>query len=93
MPELAPQGTFTVKVGFQRSRRKHPVYIKVSRVMFSISGSPGKSVTHAPYRATLTLRASTKPGSRVTVRAGATIKRDHDRVTTKSIAAKVTVCS
>jgi hypothetical protein len=90
---VVPGAPFTVTVGFQRSRRKHPAYIKVSRVVFSVTGSPRKSVTHAPYRATLTLRASTKLGSRVTVHAGATIKRDQGRATTKSIAAQVTVCA
>jgi hypothetical protein len=90
---VAPGATFTVSDGFQRSRHKHPVYIKLSRATFSISGAPGKSTTHAPYRATLTLRASTRLGSRVTVHTRATITRDHGRATTKSIAAQVTVCS
>jgi hypothetical protein len=63
------------------------------RVAFSVTGSPVKAVTHAPYRATLTTRASTKPGSTVTVGARATLKVRRGNPQTKSIRAKVTVCS
>jgi hypothetical protein len=90
---VAPGASFTVTLGFQRSRRRHSVYIRISRVAFSVSGSLARTVTHAPYRAMLTLRASTKRGSKVTVGARATLKTHHGRPPTKSIYAKVTVCS
>jgi hypothetical protein len=56
---LAPGSSFAVALGFQRSKRKRPQFLRISRVAFSVTGSPVKAVTHAPYRATLTIRAST----------------------------------
>jgi hypothetical protein len=90
---VAPGASFTVTLGFTASKRKGSVYIKLSRVDFSVSGSKVKTVTHKPFRATLTITASTTPGSQVRVRARATIKTHHGRPPTKSIYAKVTVCS
>jgi hypothetical protein len=89
---VAPGASFTVTLGFQASKRKGSVYIKLSRVAFSVSGSRVKTVTHAPFRATLTIKASTTPGSKVTVRARATIKTHHGKPPTKSIYATVGVC-
>ena len=92
-PCVEPGAAFIVTLGFQRSKRKHPVYLKISRVAFSVSGSLVKTVTHAPYRATLTMKASAKRGSKVTVRARATITTHHGRPPTRSISARVAVCS
>jgi hypothetical protein len=89
---VAPGTTFSVTLGFQASRHKRSVYLKISRVAFSVGGPPVKTVTHTPYRATLTVRASTKRGSKVTVLARATIKTRHGRPPAKSVHAKVTVC-
>lgn len=80
-------------LGFKASKRKGSVYVKLSRVAFSVAGSKVKTVTRAPFRATLTVKASSTPGSHVKVRARATIKTHHGRPPTKSIYAKVTVCS
>jgi hypothetical protein len=90
---VAPGAAFAVTLGFQRSKRKHAVYVKISRVVFSVSGSLTKTVTHAPYRATLKTRAATRRGSKVTVRARATIKTHHSAPPTKLISARVTICS
>jgi hypothetical protein len=90
---VAPGASFTVTLGFQASKRKGSVFIKLSQVAFSVAGSKVKTVKHKPFRATLTLTASSTPGSQVRVRARATIKTHHGRPPTKSIYAKVTVCS
>jgi hypothetical protein len=90
---VAPGASFKVTLGFKASKRKGRVYIKPSKVAFSVSGSAVKSVRHAPFRATLTITASTAPGSTVTVRARATLKTHHGKPPTKSIYAKVGVCS
>jgi hypothetical protein len=90
---VAPGDTFSATVGFQRSKRHHAVYVAISRVAFSVAGSPGKRVRHAPYHAALGLRASTRRGSHVTAGASVTITTRHGRPVTKSIHAKVAVCS
>jgi hypothetical protein len=90
---LAPGSSFAVALGLKRSKRKAAEYLAISRVVFSVTGSPVKAVRHRPYRATLTLRASTKPGSTVTVGAKATLKALHGHPRTKSIRTKVAVCS
>jgi hypothetical protein len=90
---VAPETGFSVTLGFQSSRHKRSVYLKITRVAFSVSGSPVRTVTHPPYRATLTVRASTRRGSKVAVLARATIETRHGRPSTKSVHAKVAVCS
>jgi hypothetical protein len=90
---VAPGVTFTPTLGFQRSRRKRLVYITISRVAFSVSGSPATIVTRAPYRATLKIRASARRGSAVTVHARATFKTRSGRPGTKSVSATLSVCA
>jgi hypothetical protein len=90
---VAPGATFTATIGFQHSKRKRSVYVRISGVAFSVSGSPAKTVRHAPYRAALKLSASTRHGSKVTARARITITTRQGRPATKSIHAKVTVCA
>lgn len=90
---VPPGARFTVTLGFNRSKRKGAVYVKVTRVDFSLVGTRLKTVRHASFRATLTLRASNKRGSTVKVRARATLKVHHGKPPTKSIYAKLTVCS
>ena len=90
---VAPGAKFTVTLGFQHSKRKGAVYVKVTRTDFSLAGSPLKTVSHAPFRATFTLRATARRGAVVRVRARATIKVHHGKPPKKSIYAKVMVCS
>ena len=45
-------------------------YTRVSRVSFSVGGSSPTTASHSPYRATLTVSGSVKPGSTPAVVAG-----------------------
>jgi hypothetical protein len=90
---VAAGSTFKVALGFAASKRKGALYTKVSRVAFSVSGARAETVSHAPYRASLTVATSAKPGSRVIIRARATIKAHHGPPPTKSISAGLAVCS
>jgi hypothetical protein len=82
---------FHVKFSFKRSHRRHAIFIKVSRVIFSVGDRRVKVDRTAPFSATLTLKPKAGHTS-VTVRARATIKLRHRKARTKSVSAKVFVC-
>jgi hypothetical protein len=89
---LTPGKPFDVSFGFEPSKHRHPVYLKVTRVVFSATGAPSRTALRAPSRTRLTLRSATRPGSVVKVGATATIRLLHGRPRTKLIDTKVAVC-
>ena len=86
---VAPGGHLTASIEFRAAKAKTRRFTGVSRVGFSVGGASPTTVNHSPYRATLTLGGSGKP----TVIAGVTIAAAHGHPLTKSIHAKITVCS
>jgi hypothetical protein len=96
---VAPGSTFSVTLGFSKTHKKPSkrfhgtVYVKVTKVAFSVAGSTVKTDKKAPFKQTLTIKASTKKGSSVLVRARASMKVKHGPEPTKSITTKVKVCA
>jgi hypothetical protein len=89
---VTPGKGFDVSLGFEPSKHKHSVYLKVTHVIFSATGAPSRTTRRAPSRTILTPRTSTRPGSLLKVGAKATIRLRHGKPRTKSISAKVPVC-
>jgi hypothetical protein len=90
---VAPGGHLTARIEFRPAKAKTRRFTGVARVSFSVGGSSTTVASHSPFRATLTLGDSTKPGSAPTVVAGVTIAARHGHSLTKSIQATITVCS
>jgi hypothetical protein len=90
---VAAGDQLTASIEFQATKAKSRRYTGVSRVTFSVGGSSPTTASHSPYRATLTVSGSVKPGSTPAVVAGVTIAATHGQPLTKSIHAKITVCS
>jgi hypothetical protein len=89
---VTPGKAFDVSLGFEPSKHKHSVYLKVTHVVFSATGAPSRTTRRAPSRTRLTPRTSTRRGSSLTVAASARIKLRHGKPRTKSITTKVPVC-
>jgi hypothetical protein len=89
---VTPGKGFDVSLGFEPSKHKHSVYLKVTHVVFSATGAPSRTTRRAPSRTILALRASARRGSLLKVGAKATIRLRHGKPRTKSITTKVPVC-
>jgi hypothetical protein len=89
---VTPGKGFDVSLGFEPSKHKHSVYLKVTHVVFSATGALSRTTRRAPSRTILTLRTSARRGSLVKVGAKATIALRHGKPRTKSVATKVLVC-
>lgn len=84
--------TFTVTLSWKKQRRKGNKFIKITRTDFYIGTKRVKIDRKAPFRQRLKVKASTKPGSKVTVRARAYMKVKHGKQPTKSISTTITTC-
>lgn len=89
---IAPGGIFVVKLRFAKQRRKSNLFVKVSRVDLFIGAKRVKIDRRAPFRQTLRVKASTRGGSRLSVRARAYIKVRRGKSPKKSIRATIAVC-
>jgi hypothetical protein len=89
---VTPGNGFDVSIGFVPSKHKHSIYLKVTHVVFSATDAPSRTTRRAPSRTILTLRASTRRGSLLKVRAQTMIKLRHGKPRTKSITTEVPVC-
>ncbi|HWI73536.1 MAG TPA: hypothetical protein VNT55_16380 [Baekduia sp.] len=89
---VAPGQTFTVTLTWKKQKRKGNRFVKVRRADFYIGSKRVKIDKKAPFRQTLKVTASTKPGSSITVKARAFIKVTKGKSPTKSIKTTVKVC-
>ncbi|MBI5106059.1 MAG: hypothetical protein HZB46_13950 [Solirubrobacterales bacterium] len=90
---VAPGQTFRVTLKWKRKKRKGSKFVKVTRADFYVGSKRVKVDRKAPFVQTLTVLASSRPGSEVTVRARAFIKVRRGKAPKKSIRAKVKVCA
>ncbi len=87
-------GRFRVTLKFKKQKRKGNVFVKVTKVDFSINGKIKKTDRTVPFRQTLTATATAAKGSTITMRARAFIKmRKTKRVPKKSIFLRIRICS
>lgn len=89
---VAPGKTFTVTLTWKKQKRKGNRFVKVRRADFYIGTKRVKIDRRAPFRQTLTVKASATPGSTITLRARAYIKVKRGKSPTKSIRSKIKVC-
>lgn len=89
---VAPGKTFRVTLTWKKQKRKGNRFVKVRRADFYIGSKRVKIDRKAPFTQTLTVKAGTKPGSKVTVKARAYIKVSKGKSPTKSIKSTVKVC-
>lgn len=89
---VAAGKTFKVTLTWKKQKRKGNRFVKVRRADFYIGSKRVKIDTKAPFTQTLTVKAGTKSGSSVTVRARAYIKVSKGKSPTKSIKTSVKVC-
>ena len=89
---MNPGQTFTVTLTWKKQKRKGNRFVKVRRADFYIGRTRVKIDKTAPFRQTLRVKAGTKPGSTVTVKARAFIKVKRGKSPTKSISSSVRVC-
>lgn len=89
---VAPGRTFRVTLTWKKQKRKGNRFVKVRRADFSVGAARVKIDRKAPFTQTLTIKAGTRPGSKVTVRARAYIKVSKGKSPTKSIATTIKVC-
>lgn len=89
---VAPGKTFTVTLTWKKQKRKGNRFVKVRRADFYIGAKRVKIDKKAPFTQKLTVKAGTKSGSTITVRARAYIKVSKGKSPTKSIKATVKVC-
>lgn len=85
--------TFKVTLTWKKQKRKGNKFVKVRRADFYIGSKRVKIDKKAPFTQTLTVKAGTKAGSTVTVKARAFVKVTKGKSPTKSISSKVKVCS
>jgi hypothetical protein len=87
-------GRFTATLKVRKQKRKGNLFVKVTKVDFSISGKIKKTDRRAPFRQTLTATATAAKGSVITMRARAFIKvRKIKRIPKKSVFLRIRVCS
>ncbi len=85
--------TFKVTLTWKKQKRKGNKFVKVRRADFYIGSKRVKIDKKAPFTQTLTVKAGTKAGSTVTVKARAYVKVTKGKSPTKSISSKIKVCS
>ena len=89
---VAPGSTFKVTLTWSKQKRKGNRFVKVRRADFYIGSKRVKIDKKAPFTQTLTVTASAKPGSTISLRARAYIKVKHGKSPTKSIRSSIKVC-
>ncbi len=85
--------TFKVTLTWKKQKRKGNKFVKVRRADFYIGSKRVKIDKKAPFTQTLTVKAGTKAGSTITVKARAYVKVTKGKSPTKSISSKIKVCS
>lgn len=91
---LAPGATFKVTMGYKRrSRSRNNRVIKIRRADFYIAGKRVKIDKKAPFVQRLTVAATAARGSTVKLRARAFMKVRRGKSPTKSVYAKIQICS
>ncbi len=83
--------TFKATLKFKRSTRKGSLFVRVSRVAFTVDGKRRTIDSRAPFVKTISVKALTA-GSKHTLKAQATIKVKRGRSPKKSISARFKVC-
>lgn len=87
-------GKFSVTLKVRKQKKKGNVFVKVTKVDFSIDGRIKKTDKKAPFRQTLVATATAAKGSTITMRARAFIKmRKTKRIPKKSIFLRIRICS
>lgn len=87
-------GRFTATLTVRKQKRKGNLFVKVTKVDFSIDGRILRTDRKAPFRQTLTATATAAKGSTITMRARAFIKvRKTKKVPKKSVSLKIRICS
>jgi photosystem II stability/assembly factor-like uncharacterized protein len=84
--------TFKVTLTWKKQKRKGNKFVKVRRADFYIGAKRVKIDKKAPFTQTLKVKATTKKGSTITVKARAYIKVTKGKSPTKSISSKIKVC-
>lgn len=90
---VAAGSTFKVTLTWKKQKRKGNKFVKVRRADFYIGSKRVKIDKKAPFTQTLKVKAGTKKGSTITVKARAFVKVTKGKSPTKSISSKVKVCS
>jgi hypothetical protein len=86
-----PPGTITAVLSVRSKKPKGHVVVKIGKVVFSVDGKARKTVTHAPFRAVLTL-TGLKPGSTHRLQARAQIRVHHGPPRFKSLVNAFSIC-
>lgn len=89
---VAPGQTFKVTLTWKKQKRKGNRFVKVRRADFYVGAKRVKIDRKAPFTQTLKVKAGTRSGSTVTVKARAYIKVSKGKSPTKSIKTTVKVC-
>jgi len=90
---VKPGKTFKVTLTWKRKKKKGNLFVKVIRSDFYIGAKRVKIDKKAPFTQTLTVTASSKAGSKLTVRAQAYIKVKRGKSPKKSIKSTISVCA
>jgi hypothetical protein len=89
---IAPGARFTATLALTAAKPEHRVYLRVSRVGFSVTAGGTTTVRRPVFRAALTLPGSAHPGSAVKVRAKATLVVAHGKGPAKLLSTSLAVC-
>ena len=90
---VQPGSSFKVTLKWKRKKRKGNLFVKVTRADFYIGSKVVRSDRRAPFVQTLTVTASARRGSTITLRARAFIKVKHGKAPKKSIRSTIKVCA
>jgi hypothetical protein len=86
-------GTFVATLKWKRQKRKGNLFVKVRRADFYIGAKRVKIDRRAPFRQTLRVRATSRRGSSIRLRARAFIKVKRGRSPKKSLYVTFRVCA
>lgn len=85
--------TFKATLTWKKQQRKGNLFVKVAKADFYIGSKIVRTDTTAPFTQTLTVKATTTAGSKMTVRARAHIKVKRGKSPKKSITSSIKVCA
>jgi hypothetical protein len=89
---VAPGKTFTVTLSWKKQKKKGNKFVKITRTDFYIGKKRVKIDKKAPFKQRLTVKASTKPGSTIKLKARAFIKVKRGKAPKKSLNTSIKVC-
>jgi hypothetical protein len=90
---VKPGAKFKVTLTWKKRKKKGNRFVKVAKADFYIGSKIVKTDRVAPFTQTLTVTASAKAGSKLTVKARAHIKVKRGKSPKKSISSSVKVCA